>query len=216
MRIDMHTHTKHSSDGLSRPERIVKYAEKKGLDGVAITDHNTTRGWKKALLEGNKRDILVIQGEEIIVTSEGKKVGELLGYFLNEPIKPGPIEEVIGAIREQDGLISVSHPYDRHRGFKYLDSVATLVDAVEGFNARCFHQSFNTKAQVFAKKHNLAVTGGSDAHFKFEVGNAWTEAKASTLEDFRKAILKRKTTVNGKLSGPMVRAYSWMGRLRKF
>ncbi|HII83845.1 MAG TPA: PHP domain-containing protein, partial [Methanobacterium subterraneum] len=41
MKFDLHTHTKYSSDGIIEPEKLVKTAIKRGLSGIAITDHDT-------------------------------------------------------------------------------------------------------------------------------------------------------------------------------
>jgi len=49
LKIDLHIHSQYSTDGLSKPESIVKRAKKKGLDGIAITDHNNTQAWKPLL-----------------------------------------------------------------------------------------------------------------------------------------------------------------------
>ena len=50
MRIDTHVHTIYSKhwfwgfDSLNTPLEMIKFAIKKGLDGLAITDHNTVKG----------------------------------------------------------------------------------------------------------------------------------------------------------------------------
>ena len=44
MKYDLHVHSKYSSDGFVEPEKIVKTAEKRGLAGIAITDHDTIKG----------------------------------------------------------------------------------------------------------------------------------------------------------------------------
>lgn len=43
MNYDLHIHSKYSSDGVLDPEKIVKIATKRGLSGIAITDHNTIK-----------------------------------------------------------------------------------------------------------------------------------------------------------------------------
>jgi predicted metal-dependent phosphoesterase TrpH len=43
LKIDLHVHTCYSEDALTTPEEVVYYARKKGLDGVAITDHETLK-----------------------------------------------------------------------------------------------------------------------------------------------------------------------------
>ena len=44
MKYDLHIHSKYSSDGILEVKEIVKAAIKRGLDGIAITDHNTIKG----------------------------------------------------------------------------------------------------------------------------------------------------------------------------
>ena len=46
---DLHVHTNFSKDGESSVEEILKQAEEAGLDAIAITDHDSVDGAKKAL-----------------------------------------------------------------------------------------------------------------------------------------------------------------------
>ena len=47
MKVDFHIHTKYSYDSLMEPDKIIRNAVKRGLDGIVICDHNTIRGgWK--------------------------------------------------------------------------------------------------------------------------------------------------------------------------
>lgn len=43
MKHDLHIHSKYSSDGVLEPKGIVKIAIKRGLNGIAIPDHNTIK-----------------------------------------------------------------------------------------------------------------------------------------------------------------------------
>jgi predicted metal-dependent phosphoesterase TrpH len=47
VRIDLHAHTS-ASDGTDTPTQLLANAAAAGLDVVAITDHDTTRGWAEA------------------------------------------------------------------------------------------------------------------------------------------------------------------------
>ncbi|MCA1004174.1 PHP domain-containing protein [Rhodococcus hoagii] len=47
MRIDLHTHST-ASDGTDSPAELVQAAAASGVDVLAITDHDTTSGWKEA------------------------------------------------------------------------------------------------------------------------------------------------------------------------
>ena len=97
MKYDLHIHLKYSSDGVLDPEKIVKIAIKRGLNGVAITDHNTIIGGLKAK-NYETEDFKVIVGSEI-----STERGEIIGLFLKEEIKPGNVQEVISEIKEQNG-----------------------------------------------------------------------------------------------------------------
>ncbi len=48
MRIDLHTHST-ASDGTDSPAELVRNAAAAGLDVVALTDHDTTRGHAEAI-----------------------------------------------------------------------------------------------------------------------------------------------------------------------
>ena len=54
MKFDLHIHTKYSIDSTSKPEKIVKIAKKRGMDGVAVSDHNNIRGWNH-MIEAAKK-----------------------------------------------------------------------------------------------------------------------------------------------------------------
>ena len=190
MKIDLHTHTKASSDSWMHPSKLGAAAKRKGLDGVAITDHSTTAGWKEAKEGAKKAGVQLILGEEIGVKPAGRTVGEIIGLFMNEEIsgKGKTAVEVIDALKGQDAVIVLPHPFDRFRKVfpeDELREIAVKVDAVEVFNAHVLLPEFNDKAEQFADEFGLPKCAGSDAHTSLEVGRAWTEAKAQDLKGFR-------------------------------
>jgi predicted metal-dependent phosphoesterase TrpH len=171
-RVDFHTHTIFSKDGLAGIRSYIAAARRAGLDRIAVTDHNTLRGAREA---ATLAPDLVIPGEEI-QTSEG----ELLGFYIREEIPRGLTpEETIARLRDQGAAVSVSHPFDRFRRGAWneiaLARIVPLVDAVEGFNARCLFASDNRLAGEFACAHKLPMTAGSDAHTGLEIGAAGLE-----------------------------------------
>jgi len=172
MKVDMHVHTCYSKDATLSLGTIMETCRRRGLDGVAITDHNTIAG---ALALKGMASFLVIVGEEIDTTK-----GEILGFFLKEEIPRGLTpEEAMARIREQGGLVGVSHPLDRLRR-SAMRQVALLdildeLDFLEGFNSRVTFPSDNRKAQALAQAHGLPITAGSDAHTAYEIGRAYVE-----------------------------------------
>ena len=73
-KIDLHVHTCYSYDGMSTLREVVNCAEKKGLDGIAITDHDTVDGVKSALKLANERRFVIIPGVEV-TTLQGHVLG---------------------------------------------------------------------------------------------------------------------------------------------
>jgi len=194
MKIDMHIHTMFSRDGSMSISRITDILKKKGLDGFAVTDHNNIKAF--SFIKKYKGDMKIIRGCEIKT-----KKGEILAYFINEEIVSKDVREVIREIRKQDGIVSIPHPFDifRKSAMKtHVWKIIRLVDAIEVFNSRCLLNRFNLLALKVAKRYNLGLTAGSDAHFAYEVGSAGIIAEG----DIKDAILNRTNQIFFKRINP--------------
>jgi predicted metal-dependent phosphoesterase TrpH/glycosyltransferase involved in cell wall biosynthesis len=174
---DLHMHTNHSHDCSVPVAELVAYAEAKGLGAIAITDHNVFSGAKEAVELARGRRLTVIPGEEIKTDS-----GEVIGLFLEEEIERGlSMAETIAAIREQGGVVYVPHPFDR---LHTIPDAPTLhrhlpeIDVFEVYNARLLFEGFNDEALRFARKYNLTMGAGSDAHVLQGVGTGLVHMRA--------------------------------------
>lgn len=212
MRVDMQVHTHCSPDGLSSPEKIMK-AAKQRVDVVAITDHNTTAAWRDAERAAKRHGVLVVRGEEVKIMEDGRKIGEVLLFFLDKEVRPGTFEEVRNAAKQQDALVAISHPFGHfgYEDYSLLRKRVRRVHAVEAFNSRSFG-FLNRKALAFAHKHKKPVTAGSDAHAWPEVGLSFMQAEASSLEEFRKKLLKKQAKAYWR---PSPLAYSFASAVKK-
>jgi len=106
----------------------------------------------------------VIPGEEIKTGGDG----EVIGLFLAQGIVAGmSFADTVTAIRNQGGLVYVPHPFDRLHS---IPDPATLarhlgeIDVLEVYNARLLFEAYNDEALRFARKYNLLMGAGSDAH----------------------------------------------------
>jgi predicted metal-dependent phosphoesterase TrpH len=168
-KVELHSHTLYSKDCLIKLEDVIRTCKERGIDRIAITDHNTAEG---ALALAKMAPDLIIPGEEIMTPQ-----GEILAYFVRESIPPGlSPDETIRRLRDQGAVISVSHPYDRLRKGAWQEAdllkIVDKVDALEIFNSRCMFAEDNNKALAFAKMHNKPGTVGSDGHITYEYGHA--------------------------------------------
>lgn len=197
LKYDLHTHSRFSPDGTLDVRDIVRIARKRGLDGIAITDHDTVRGG----LEAAK---LQPQGIDVICGCEASTDrGDVIGLFLSREIESRDHAAVIEEIHAQGGVAIVPHPFDSIRGsaFWLTDQDAGLIDGVEVINARCVLRRSNAAASHYADRHATARVGGSDAHFGAEIGNAGTLIEEGA--DLREAILRRRTVPFDRTSSPV-------------
>jgi predicted metal-dependent phosphoesterase TrpH len=175
---DLHTHTSWSSDCLVEPEELLEHAERQGIGAIAITDHNEFGGALEALELARDRALTVIPGEEVKTAGQG----EVIGLFLSEQIPRGlEFEDTIAAIREQGGLVYLPHPFDRMHS---IPDAATLhrhlahIDVFEVYNARLLFEQYNDEALRFARKYNLTMGAGSDAHVLQGLGTGGVRMRA--------------------------------------
>jgi predicted metal-dependent phosphoesterase TrpH/glycosyltransferase involved in cell wall biosynthesis len=181
---DLHMHTEHSHDCAVPVPDLLDHAEKIGLGAIAVTDHNVFSGAREAVELARDSALTVIPGEEVKTDA-----GEVIGLFLEEEIPRGlPMGETIAAIREQGGVVYLPHPFDR---LHTIPDAGTLhrhlaeIDVFEVYNARLLFEAFNDEALRFARKYNLTMGAGSDAHVLQGVGTGLVRLRAfDTAEEF--------------------------------
>ncbi|HZJ07234.1 MAG TPA: PHP domain-containing protein [Nocardioidaceae bacterium] len=86
MRIDLHTHT-NRSDGTTSPAELVRHARDKGIDVLAVTDHDTTEGWAEATEAAVREGVVLVRGMEISCKLAGHGV-HLLAYLPDPTFEP--------------------------------------------------------------------------------------------------------------------------------
>ena len=165
---DLHMHTSWSHDCAIEVPDLLTHAETEGLGAIAITDHNVFGGALEALAATTS--LTVIPGEEVKTADQG----EVIGLFLSEEIPRGlPFADTLAAIHGQGGVVYLPHPFDRMHS---IPDAATLrrhleeIDVFEVYNARLLFEGYNEEALRFARKYNLTMGAGSDAHVLQGVG----------------------------------------------
>ena len=178
IKIDLHCHSFFSGDGVSSPEQLIEAARAKGLDGFAITDHNTCDAVKYMIDKGYMRpdglpvdNFLIVPGVEV-TTAEGHLL--CIGAVLPN-LKGRPAFEVCNLIHEAGGVAIPPHPYDVFRAGIRENVLKTLqIDGIEVFNAATTLKRYNRMAYDYALDRGLAMTASSDAHHHAAIGTAYT------------------------------------------
>ena len=111
--VDLHSHTKWSKDCLTEFEEIIKLAPKRGIDRIAITDHNTiTQLADIAAQQRNFPKTLLIPGTEITTfLGHANVIGNtsVLDFQLGSSHLP-TLAKLFDEAAAQDAFVSINHP----------------------------------------------------------------------------------------------------------
>jgi len=171
--IDMHVHS-FCSDGLHSPDALVKYAKRKGLNGIAIVDHApkvdidviVKRRFKLYKHAFDMNDFVVLPGIEFSFPE-----GHLLAIFPDFDCdfsfgEVSCIGDLYGVVKDFDGLLIAAHIY-RRSGLR--DKVLKYIDYLDALEVYPPSRRFN-----FAKELNIPRVAGSDSHTSLTLGFAVT------------------------------------------
>jgi predicted metal-dependent phosphoesterase TrpH len=194
--LDLHIHTNHSQDGFSNIDTVVNRVKEQGLQGYAITDHDSIAGIPEALEK--KKGLIVIPAVEI--SARGAHVialepNQIIPPFLSLP-------ETLDRIHEQGATAILAHPFGLPRSWVNMKQIEKMsFDAIEVANSAQIPYGLICKHnQKLADHLGLPVTGGSDSHIPETIGKAFTiiESQSTEIEDIVKAIKKGNTICVGK------------------
>jgi len=195
LKIDPHVHTRHS-DSSSSVKDVLNAARQRGLDGIALTDHDNIGSWISAPQLDS--DLLIIPGIEVTT-----KDGHLLLLGIKE-MPPEDLDAVAASdyTRKRGGIVIVPHP--KIPFISIGESIIERIrpDAIETYNAKVPFAYITRKSIKLAERLRIPQTGGSDAHSDKTVGDMYTvvEAEDRTVEAVLDAIKKGKIRPAGKTS----------------
>lgn len=197
--IDIHVHTIASFDGTSNMESLILSAVERGLDAIAITDHDhfdevyiAQQAVERLQREGRiPPDFLVIPGQEI-----SSREGHILALFTRYAIPAGlPATQTIAEIHRQGGLAIAPHPSEPHFGLGEKQVQCLPLDGMvlTGSTPSEFLRAARLAQEV---RPRLAIFMDTDAHM--ENGVAWSgytlvHTRDRSPEGIKTAIRNRRT-----------------------
>ena len=209
LRGDMHVHTCFSRyndtisflgarDCYSTPQQVYTTAKSRGMDLVAITDHDSIDG-ALALVDATRDAADVIVGEEVSCWYPDRPLQVHLGVYemtesLHRDIQPlrRNVFDVIACLREAGAFFCLNHLMHFWHESTRLDEYLQLLALVPGLEVRNGtmvpkHNRLSERMACepgFGGGRPLAAVAGSDAHTLRRVGTTWTEAPGRTRREF--------------------------------
>ncbi len=157
VRLDMHVHSHRSPDSTLTVEAIASGLASVGLNGFALTDHNTVAGHDElAALKARFPKLVLVPGVEVSTLE-----GHLLAYGVSEaPPRHRPVAETVEWVRDNGGVSVLSHPFRRAHGVGRAVAESVHVNAIETVNG---HNSpgANRRAAEVAKRRGLGPPAGA-------------------------------------------------------
>ncbi|MFQ6137148.1 MAG: PHP-associated domain-containing protein [Candidatus Hydrothermarchaeales archaeon] len=192
MKIDLHvctTHSKHPDENPASPQEAIRIAIKRGLDGIAIVDHDTLNGGEEAKGLAPK-DFLVITGNEI-----SAKEGHIVLFGVDKAIQKGtPLSEILDIARDHDGLVVLPHPDIGSMESSICEPLITKhrdwIDVCHLLSTR--HLLFYRTFKKVVETHGFTPVGCSYAHNWNEIGTIFTEFDDLGSEDDLLYALKKR------------------------
>ncbi|MGI9027791.1 MAG: PHP domain-containing protein [Candidatus Saccharimonadales bacterium] len=213
LKLDLHTHSIASPDGGLTMRDYKQALKNKQLDYIAITDHNTIAF---ALLANRTLGDRIIIGEEIMTTE-----GEIIGLYLQRPVAAGlSPKDTIAAIRQQNGIVYIPHPFETLRSGLQLSTMERIkdhIDIVETFNGRALSKKVTQQAAAWARERGKSVAASSDAHGRLGWRKTYTliddePSRANLKASLTKPVLVQKGVGLSGLLYPKVNRYIMKGQ----
>ncbi len=196
-------------------DELLDHAEAEGLGAIAVTDHNAFGGALEAAELARDRPLTVIPGEEVKTAGQG----EVIGLFLREEIPRGlSFADTIAAIREQDGVVYLPHPFDRLHAIPdpaVLHRHLADIDVFEVYNARLLFEAYNDEALRFARKYRLTMGAGSDAHVLQGVGTGELRMRAFDGPEEFLISLRSAEVLRRPKSLAYLQSLKWMAQVKE-
>lgn len=196
LHLDLHVHSRHSPDSLLTLTEIVERLGERGLQGFALTDHNSVAGHAElAELARRHPRLVLVPGVEVSTAD-----GHLLVYGLSEvPPLHRPVGETVAWVRERGGVPVPAHPTRLVHGIGRRLAATVPVPALEAVNGHTAEIG-NVRIELLAARRGIGTTGGSDVHDLRDLGRCFTEFPESvtTVGEVLDALRAGRCEAHGK------------------
>ncbi|WP_197698952.1 CehA/McbA family metallohydrolase [Micromonospora inositola] len=155
---DLHAHTVHS-DGVQTIDELAALAVSRGLDFLAVTDHNTVSHHPWLPGAARRYGITLVPGQEVTTDRGHANVFGPVGWIDFRR----PADEWLGMAERAGGLLSINHPLGGDCAWR--QPVTTRTRLVEVWHSGWWDRTWGAPlAWAQAWRPNVVPVGGSDFH----------------------------------------------------
>jgi predicted metal-dependent phosphoesterase TrpH len=217
--VDLHVHTT-PGDGALLPWDLAREARRRGLDAIAITDHNQMIGVRATSPRSTPFGVLLIPGEEVTMPH-----AHVAAVGLDHPVDwRGSIPAVAAAVHAQGGVAIAAHPVGDQRA-SWADDDFRAVDGVEVahpamFTSQVYRRELRSAYDQARRAHpGIAAIGSSDFHTAEPLGlcRTYVFVREATVAGVVDAIRGGRTVAcdgDGAVTGPSALAAAVAGPCR--
>ena len=227
MKVDLHVHSKFSKnpnewilrklgarESYTEPEDIYKFAKKRGMDAVTITDHNTIGG---CLAIKHLPDTFISCEYTAYFPVDRCKVHVLCFNITPEQHDRinairSDIFKMAAYLKQEEIVHSVAHPFfspDSRLTRDHFRQLLDLFDTFEMNGAKDFRVNGYLRKLLEAVKPGHKLTGGSDDHSMLTIARMWTEVPgAKSIPEFIEAVSKGRCVAKGDGATPHTLAWN--------
>ena len=220
LRADLHVHScfsvnnrelpfLKSRDCYSKPADVYRVAKARGMDLVAITDHDSVDGCLD-FLSSHPDAGDFIMGEEVSCHFPDADIEVHFGVYgiteqLHRDLQPlrRNVFDVAACLRAAGVFFSLNHLlhfYDGQVPLQHYLRLLAEVPALEARNGTMLPAHNGLVEEIAAGWPGagpLTMIGGSDAHTLRRIGSTWTEAPGRTAAEFFESLRQRRSRVGG-------------------
>lgn len=215
MKVDTHVHTRHSGnttlvplkyllrESYNSPEGVYRRAKARGMDLVAITDHDSIEG---ALTIADRPDVIVGCEVTAVFPEDGVRVH--LGVLGINEVQHREMQRLRHDIRDllrylhrEELFVSLNHVASRINGDVTADHIARIMPWINGIEVRNGSRLpvQNRTAMALAEACRKVTVAGSDSHSRRGIGRTYIEAPhAKTREQFLTELHAGRVKVHGR------------------
>ncbi len=183
MKIDLHVHSAERSPCAKVGEEAqIQAAIARGLDAIALTDHNRLVPQAHLTILNHKYEPFRIFGGVEISLQESEHV---LVLGVQDPAlesEDWTYPQLHPFVRARGGWLAVAHPF-RYRPEIKLDLERYPPDALEAFSINLPKATTRMRIRDLAAQLNLPVVCNSDAHRSVDVGRGYNHLEETPTDE---------------------------------